>query len=130
STAARCLVYVRRGSGSDRLLDEVRRRVPSDLQEQIDRRNLEVLRARIEKVADDFGMCIQKLTSFKAPRETSDDPEPEPNAALKKAAWVRAEGGMGIARMFLLKSCWRAHIPWLPQELCPTAQPPDFRMHY
>mmetsp|Transcript_33147 Transcript_33147/g.105435 ORF Transcript_33147/g.105435 Transcript_33147/m.105435 type:complete len:87 (+) Transcript_33147:382-642(+) len=37
---------------------------------------------------------------------------------------------MGRARMFLLRACWRLHVPWLPEELCPTAHPPDFRMHY
>ena len=41
-----------------------------------------------------------------------------------------ARGGMSRARVFLLRACWRAHIPWTPDELCPMASPPDFRMHY
>lgn len=36
TTAAKILVYVRSGTGGDSLLGEVRRRVPSALQEQID----------------------------------------------------------------------------------------------
>lgn len=35
-----------------------------------------------------------------------------------------------MARAYLLRACWQLHVPWLPEELCPTAEPPDFRMYY
>merc|ERR1719291_1316664 len=51
-------------------------------------------------------------------------------AALNAAAVLRVEGGMVRIRIFLLHACWRHRVPWLPDQLCPSAMPPDFRMHY
>jgi len=129
-TAARCLVYVRRGVGDDhgRLLTEVRQRVSPSLQEQIDGKNIKFLEQSAGKIADDFATCTRCLTSKEEaatlePRQTLQE-------AVAIASKIRTEGGMGCARMYLLRACWRLHVPWLPEELCPTALPPDFRMHY
>lgn len=126
STEARCLVYVRRGaSDSDKLLDEVRQRIPAQLQEQIDVCNQKVLSTAIEDIVSDVASCLQGLQGG-AGGEGSHAPE----AILRTAEWVRTEAGMSMARAYTLRACWRLHIPWLPEELCPTALPPDFRMYY
>lgn len=151
STAARCLVYVRSGAGGDNLLSEVKRRVPHALQEKIDIQNTELLCKSIEQVVDDFVECVRRITA-RTPGEkrarhdlanddvnngidnTDNDYSNPPNVSLddtlRAAEHVRAEGGMARTRMFLLRSCWRLRIPWLPEELYPAAMPPDFRMHY
>mmetsp|Transcript_42945 Transcript_42945/g.100884 ORF Transcript_42945/g.100884 Transcript_42945/m.100884 type:complete len:762 (+) Transcript_42945:199-2484(+) len=135
STSARCLIYVRRGEGGSNLLEEVKLRVPRPLQEKIDVQNRELLRANVEKVADDFVRCIRRLTAhvpYNNPSNSVDD-SACPQAleeALGMAMTVRADGGMSMARMYLLREAWRLHIPWLPEELAPATTPPDFRMHY
>lgn len=124
STEARCLVYVRRGGkGCDKLLDEVRQRIPAQLQEQIDVCNQQVLGKAVERVVADVMRCLRQLQG-----DTSDGQEMQ--AILRTADWVRSEAGMSMTRAYLLRACWRLHIPWLPEELCPTALPPDFRMYY
>lgn len=127
STAARCLVYVRSGTGQQQLLEEVKRRVPASLQERIDAKNQEFLRKSIDEIVTNYIQCARRLTAH--------DSEEVPLASgfqemVEIAAAVRAEGGMGRARVFLLRACWRQYIPWLPEELSPTSSPPDFRMFY
>eukprot|EP00435_Cladocopium_sp_Y103_P030980 s575_g7.t2 len=123
STEARCLVYVRRGGkGCDKLLDEVRQRIPGQLQEQIDVCNQQVLGKAVERVVADVTRCLQHLQGHPDGQEMQ--------AILRTADWVRSEAGMSMTRAYLLRACWRLHIPWLPEELCPTALPPDFRMYY
>lgn len=134
-TAARCLVYVRCGIGDDDraslLTAEVRQRVAPALQETIDAKNLTFLHKCAGKVAEDFVACIRQLSSGGGEQDLAEVLVRDSlREALRAAERVRLEGGMGRARMFLLRACWRLHIPWLPEELCPTAQPPDFRMHY
>ncbi|CAJ1354810.1 unnamed protein product, partial [Effrenium voratum] len=124
STEARCLVYARCGVGSDRLLDEVRQRVPPALQEQIDVCNQKVLGGAVDRAVADFALCARQLQAGEGTERE------ELQAFLQTASWVRLEAGMGMARAYLLRACWRRHVPWLPEELCPTATPPDFRMHY
>jgi len=132
STAARCLVYVRRGADPAALVEEVRQRVPSALQERIDARNIEFLKQSAEKVAEEFVQCVRCLTTH-ATEEKEEQPALPREAlqeSLRAAEKIRTEGGMGRARMYLLRACWRMRVPWLPEELRPTAVPPDFRMHY
>jgi len=109
--------------GGQRLLAEVRQRVPVKLQECIDSRNMELLRQRIEAVAEEFTQRVRHMTEHLAASDVAE-------ASLRVASQVRAEGGMARARMYLLRECWRLHVPWLPEELCPTATPPDVRMLY
>lgn len=131
-TAARCLVYVRSGVGGDAgtLLTEVRQRVSPALQEQIDRKNVEFLQQCAAKAAEDFTSCVRLLTSHGEPTGEDVPLREALQEASATARRIRAEGGMARARMYLLRACWRLHVPWLPEELCPTALPPDFRMHY
>jgi len=135
-TAARCLVYVRCGPGGcghEGLLGEVRRRVPSSLQERIDDQNTRFLRERVERIVESFTRCARLLTAHPGGSEEAEIEEKESSRAreaLKVAQKVRAESGMARARMLLLRSCWREHVPWMPEELCPTIAPPDFRMYY
>lgn len=135
-TAARCLVYVRSSIGGDQLLGEVKRRVPAALQESIDARNLELMRRGVDRVVDDFARCMRGFAMATGPgRPNSSDDEncimpEELEDALQAASRIRNEGGMGRARIYLLRQCWRRHIPWLPEDLCPTTTPPDYRMYY
>lgn len=131
ATAARCLVYVRTGSRGDVLLSEVRRRVPAALQERIDAGNVALLKQCVELVADDFCKCVHRLTSH--PGQTSDGPADVSTSlceSVRVAIEVRADGGMGRARVFLLRACWRGRLPWMPEDLRPASTPPDARMHY
>jgi len=133
STSARCLIYVRRGEGGRNLLEEVKLRVPPALQAKIDTQNQELLRTNVEMVADDFVRCIRQLTAHVPSSGFANGQEGglgQLEEALKKAVTIRADGGMGLARMYLLREAWRSHIPWLPEELTPASSPPDFRMHY
>jgi len=132
STSARCLIYVRRGEGGRNLLEEVKLRVPKALQAKIDAQNKDLLRQNVEMVADDFVRCIRQLTAHVPSTGFANGQEcPQRlEEALKKAMLIRADGGMGLARMYLLREAWRSHIPWLPEELTPASSPPDFRMHY
>lgn len=127
--AARCLVYVRTGVGqvADRLLAEVRMRVPQPLQEQIDAKNVEFLRKSAGHVAEDFAACVRQLLA--SPRE-GEECRQALREAVAAAEAIRAEGGMVRARVHLLRACWRLHFQWLPEELMPASSPPDFRMHY
>eukprot|EP00927_Polykrikos_kofoidii_P059545 TRINITY_DN54696_c0_g1_i1.p1 TRINITY_DN54696_c0_g1~~TRINITY_DN54696_c0_g1_i1.p1 ORF type:complete len:900 (+),score=174.95 TRINITY_DN54696_c0_g1_i1:263-2962(+) len=128
TTAARCLIYVRSGAGSESLQSEVRRRVPSALQERIDASNLKVLRSNVEEVAQDFVCCVRRFTAHGC--EDSTELLDSLLEAVEIAKTIREIGGMSRARIFLLRACWLAHVPWLPEELTPTLVPPDFRMHY
>mmetsp|Transcript_130380 Transcript_130380/g.260083 ORF Transcript_130380/g.260083 Transcript_130380/m.260083 type:complete len:829 (-) Transcript_130380:88-2574(-) len=133
STAARCLVYVRRGGDVSSLITEVRQRVPSALQERIHSRNVEFLRKSCEKVAEEFVNCVRHLTAHVSQgreEEGHDAPRDALRAALREAESIRTDGGMGHARIYLLRECWMAFVPWTPEELCPEAVPPDFRNHY
>lgn len=139
-TAARCLVYVRCGAADNEprnaaLAAEVKQRVAPAVQEQIHQNNVKFLQECAQRVAEDFALCAQALGSV----VSTDQGDGQGNAArlreeleapLSAARAVRAEGGMGRARMLLLRACWRLHVPWLPEELQPHASPPDFRMHY
>lgn len=123
-TAARCLIYVRRGAGGVNLLGEVRRRVPGALQEQIDVRNVELLRENTDAVVEDFVRCVRQLNNLEADECHSLE------EVLNVAREIRTAGGMARARIYLLRACWQQRIPWLPEALSPTATPPDCRMHY
>jgi len=129
TAAARCLVYVRTGVGqdADRLLSEVRQRVPKALQEEIHAKNVEFLRTSAGRVAEDFAKSVRQLVA--SPREGDDCCEAL-RQAVELAEAIRAEGGMVRARVHLLRACWRLHCQWLPEELRPASSPPDFRMHY
>eukprot|EP00929_Paragymnodinium_shiwhaense_P066826 TRINITY_DN33574_c0_g1_i2.p1 TRINITY_DN33574_c0_g1~~TRINITY_DN33574_c0_g1_i2.p1 ORF type:complete len:821 (+),score=216.05 TRINITY_DN33574_c0_g1_i2:87-2549(+) len=132
-TAARCLVYVRRNGGAGgglSLLNAVKRRVPSTLQEQIDALNTSLLRGCLASIADDFVACMRLFGAEGASAKEGTDLCKGLKAAFETAAAVRTAGGATHARAYLLRACWRKRIPWLPEELCPTAEPPDFRMHY
>lgn len=98
---------------------------------------LELLRKNTELVVCDFVECARWLaarTGFEGnPDAKREDGVPFSDTlrdALEVAVRVRHSGGMTRARVFLLRACWRVHVPWLPEELCPTAMPPDCRMHY
>ena len=62
-------------------------------------------------------------------KRDSQDAEEE-DRLIFTARWVCSEAGLGMAVGYLLQACWRQFIPWLPEDLRPTAMPPDFRMHY
>jgi len=133
STAARCLVYVRRGSDVSSLVTQVRQRIPTALQERIHSRNIEFLRKSCEKVAEEFVNCVRHLTAHVSQgneEEGHDAPRDALREALREAESIRTDGGMGHARIYLLRECWMAFVPWTPEELCPEAVPPDFRNHY
>lgn len=115
------------------LITEVRQRVPSALQERIHSRNVEFLRKSCEKVAEEFVNCVRHLTAHVSQgreEEGHDAPRDALRAALREAESIRTDGGMGHARIYLLRECWMAFVPWTPEELCPEAVPPDFRNHY
>lgn len=139
STAARCLVYVRSGSanGGESLINEVRQRVPHTLQERIDARNVDFFKVSAEHVADEFARCARRLTSaanysgsFASSPGDDDHLCEDLEKSLKVAERIRDDGGLPMARVYLLRACWRTRVPWVPDELCPMATPPDFRMHY
>jgi len=137
-TAARCLVYVRCTAGESEqaslMTSEVRQRMSQSLQEAIDAKNCKFLQSKASRVAEDFIACVRHLSSARGVgSEDAAATLPAREAlveALQIAENVRVEGGMGRARMFLLRTCWRLHIPWLPEELRPEASSTDFRMRY
>ena len=84
----------------------------------------EVLRIAVDRAVSKFALSIKELTEDHRQGPDSDD------GHLPTARWVHSEAGVDMARAYLLRACWRQFIPWLPEELCPTGTPPDFRMHY
>ncbi|CAJ1377138.1 unnamed protein product [Effrenium voratum] len=123
STEARCLVYARCGVGSDRLLDEVRQRVPPALQEQIDVCNQKVLGGAVDRAVADFALCARQLQAGEGTERE------ELQAFLQTASWVRLEAGMGMARAYLLRACWRRHVPWLPEARPENAEASGTNMY-
>lgn len=120
STEARCLVYTRaQKQDEDGLLKQ---QVPATLQECIDSANQEVLKLAVDQVVNDFAGLVDRLSSGSAENDDDD--------LLPTARWTCSEAGIEMAWAYLLRACWRKRIPWLPEELCPTADPPDFRMYY
>jgi len=95
-------------------------RVPQTLQERIETENENLLRRQVAKVV---GRFVDRCRCFaQAEGEDGDDDE------TRIARAIRSERGMPTARMYLLRCSWRAEIPWLPEELCPSITPPDFRL--